>query len=266
MEDVALPPCEMAVRAAIADRLARGELDGETLQLTRQLIEASPDHAYAHVVASRCLEGQGAFDKAAHHLDHVLRVDPGHSVARNRRAALEHKLEHQNRARRLFSAGPGQLKDALDRARAAERDFDFQVEGRRLLARHEKTPPSACAFGAALRHRGNPDDLETALVAYDYAIKLDPSRASNAPSYVGRAAVLRDLRRLTESEQLYREVLVTNPDDKHAIAGLAAVLLDRYETERDAALLDAADTLVKQLPPTAFGRLYGRLRRLREAP
>jgi tetratricopeptide (TPR) repeat protein len=156
------------------------------------------------------------------------------------------------------------LFEALEAAKEAERDLEFQVEGRRLLARRQRTTMAACALAAAQRRAG---DLEGALNTYRWAWEQDDSPERNSMAHVGLAAVLRDLDRLGDAEAILREVMRVQPSNRFACLGLAAVLLDRVERRGERhhvveakRLLDGVWALGARDAPVKAA--YGRLRSL----
>jgi len=239
--DTAAPSAELL--AEIKRRVDRGELDASTLALAEQMIEREPASRFGYVIASRCLEADGRLEDALARLDQVLARYPGDMAARNRRADLLRRIAARERAEHLLTdGGVGRLKDEADAAKTAEREIDFQIEARRILVREDGTTGAICALGAALRHR---KDFGAALAAYDEARQLDDSPNTNDIAYVGLAAVLRDLKRTREADDLARQALAYHPTSTHALSVVAAICLDDCEAHRDRARLTEAEQLIK---------------------
>ena len=155
---------------------------------------------------------------------------PDNGVARSQATKTKRQLDAKSRAELLLAKDPEALIDALERAKQQERDHKFQVEGRRLLARRDRTIEAACALGAAQRRDR---DLDGALNTYRWAVEKNRSPASNPMTHVGLSAVLRDLGRLAEAEKILREVRAANRTNHFAGITLAAVLMDRAEHRGD---------------------------------
>jgi tetratricopeptide (TPR) repeat protein len=248
-------------RAQLRDRVARGQLDPETLKLAEEALAGDPTDAFARVVCSRCLEATGRLQEAVSQLEAVIERDADDSVARNRRSNLLKQIAAHERAQRILAEhGSDGLLTAANDAKAAEREVDFQVEARRLLVADEGTIPALCALGAALRQRR---DYGAALLAYGDARGLEDSPQTNAMTWVGLAGVLRDLRRLGEAEDLARQVLTVDSRDAHVRAVLAAICMDDYEQHHDPTRLDESEALIRQLRGDVHFSMKGRLDALR---
>ncbi len=240
----------------LAERARRGDLDAATLALAEQAIRSDPSDARARVIAARCFEAAGELDDAAAQLDEVLAMDPRHTVAHNRRERISKQLAARKLAEATLAEGRQRLIESAERAKDAERDIDFQIEARRLLAREDHTPEALCALAAALRRRR---DYGASLQTYDQARLLDASPRTNPMAFTGRAAVLRDLRRWSESEAQSLQVLEHHPRSRHALSGLAALYLDIYETDHDNDRHADAERIIDQLPASAAHALRARL-------
>jgi tetratricopeptide (TPR) repeat protein len=109
----------------------------------------------------------------------------------------------------------------VDLARARQRGGraeEARTEVRRVLERRPQHHRAWLAYGDALVDLGQYDD---ARVAFDRARLTDPERARLEAASAALAA--QDLRK---SEELFREILRTNPAHPAALCGLAAASLD----------------------------------------
>ncbi|MGH2918684.1 MAG: tetratricopeptide repeat protein [Solirubrobacteraceae bacterium] len=194
----------------------------------------------------------------------ALEKRPENSVARSQAAKTTTRLRSRRRAEQLLADDPGALFEAVERAKQQERDYEFQIEGRRLLARRDRTTQGACALGAAQR-RGR--DLDGALNSYRWALQQDDSPRSNAMAHVGLAAALRELGRLADAEEILRSVLAADRRKHFAGVALAAVLMDRVEKRGDRDKLGEARRLLDSAwaashRDAAINAAYGRLKSL----
>lgn len=254
-----LPP---PARIDLSERVKRGDLDAATLALAEQVIREDPSDLSALVIASRCSEAGGDLHAAAAQLETVLARDPRHVVACNRRERLRKQIHERNRAEMLLAAGRDRLIIEAERAKSEERDIDFQIEARRLLARTDATPAAWCALGAALRRRR---DYGGALRAYGEARQMADSAQENPMAYTGLAAVMRDLRRRSESEALAQQVLEHHPRSPWALKVLAGLGMDIVEAGGDRTRLDEVQKIIDQLPVSERHELHARLASLQRA-
>lgn len=224
-----------------AERLeAQGMWGPEALSLYEQLLTSDPDDQGARLCAGRCLEALGRFDEAGEQLRQVSPGTPHADIASRRLGRIKERSQAQATAFDWYDDGT----DALRQAAAQAKSKWFIVEAQRLLADHETDVPSLVQLGAAQRDAG---DFDGSLLSFESALALDPSPATNAPSYTGRAALLRRLGRLPEAEASVRSVLECRPRDRYASQTLAAVLMDRAEKERSCAPLREARVLLGAL-------------------
>ena len=241
----------------------RGVWDAEALAVNEAILSADPGDQTATVRRARCLRALGRLDEAVAGLQRLVADHPENAVAKSQLTKIRRRLDARTRAEALIAVDRSELFDAAERAKAARRDHDFQIEARRLLARRERTPAAACALAAAQRAGG---ELDAALVTYRWAWAQDDSPRTNPMAYVGLAALLRELDRLGEAEKLLRGVLAVDPRDSYARRTLAAVLMDRAERRGDVGRLDEAKRLLDaewrttardQELKAAYGRLRG---------
>lgn len=263
-----------------AKRLQREEEWGTSaLLINEQILIQDPTCQPARVRKARCLMTLERPEEAVETLRSVLADNSSNGVAasqlekalrqagakeRAERLMIEERGNAKERADGLLEASPNTLREELDKAKEEERDLPFQLEGRRLLARHERTGVAACALGAVQRSLG---DREDALNTYRWAREQDDSPETNAMADVGMAAVLRDLVRLAQAETLLRGVLRSNPSNPYARLSLAAVLLDRVEELGESRHLVEATQLLDGIWAQGFrdskvSAGYRRLRRL----
>jgi tetratricopeptide (TPR) repeat protein len=204
----------------------------EALAVNDTILSTHPDDLAAQIRRGRCLRALGRIEDAQTVFDVLLGTHPRDSVVRSQHDKTLRLAKARRRAEQLMSRGPAELFDALEQAKRSEREVDFQIEGRRLLARHDGTVEAACALGAAQRRAR---DRDGALNTYRWAANQGKSGRGRAMASVGLAGVLRDLRRLNDAEQLLRDVLATDTRNTFASLGLAGVLMDRieYQGQRD---------------------------------
>lgn len=242
----------------------RGEWGEDALACNDAILARDPADAAATIRRARCLRALGRLDEAPAGLDALIDQDPSNSVAASQAAKTRRRLHARARAERLLATGATELFDAVELAKRAERDHDFQIEGRRLLARRDRTIEAACALGAA-QHRG--DDLAGALNTYRWAWQQHESADTSAMALVAFAGVLRDLHRLSDAEGLLRAALRVRPRDDFAQLALAAVLMDRAEHRGARDTLTQARRLLDRAwaagtRGAAISAAYGRLRSL----
>ncbi len=242
----------------------RGEWSAAALAINEAILRANPEDEAAAVARARCLRALGRLQESLTALEELIERRPDNSVAKSQAQKTRRRLKARERAEKMLAENPRTLFDALEQAKGQERDYEFQVEGRRLLARRDRTTEAACALGAAQR-RGR--DLEGALNTYRWAWQQDDSARSNAMAHVGLAAVLRELGRFTEAEKILRGVLDADRRDRFACIGLAAVLMDRVEQQGHRAKLAEAKRLLDAAfaagaRDAAIDAAYGRLRSL----
>jgi tetratricopeptide (TPR) repeat protein len=242
----------------------RGEWGAPALTVYDAILAANPDDEAATVGRARCLRALGRLEESLAALEALSRARPENGVARSQAAKTRRRLRAKERAEQLLADDPAKLFDALERAKREEHKYDFQIEGRRLLARRDRTSKAACALGAAQR-RGR--DLEGALNTYRWAWQQDDSPTSNAIAHVGLAAVLRDVGQLSDAERILRGVRDADRRNHYAGITLAAVLMDRVENQghreklaEAKQLLDAA--WVAGTRGVVIDAAYGRLRSL----
>lgn len=242
----------------------RGEWGAAALAVYDALVAADPDDEAAAVGRARCLRALGRLEESLAALEALSRARPDNGVAKSQADRTRRRLRAKERAEQLLVTDPSKLFNALERAKQQEREYDFQIEGRRLLARRDRTSEAACALGAAQR-RGR--DLEGALNTYRWAWRQDESPSSNAMAHVGLAAVLRELGQLSDAEKILRGVRAAAPRDHYASVTLAAVLMDRVEKQGHREKLAEAEQLLAAAwaEGTRDGVIkaaYGRLRSL----
>ena len=233
------------MRQALAMQ-AGGDWGEVALACNEAILRLDPSDQAAVVRRARCLLAMGRPEEAVESLEALVKHHPDNTVAKAQAGKARRRLQAKSRAVRLFAENPAALLSEVERAKAAARDHEFQVEARRLLARRDRTPQAACALGAAQR-RGR--DLEGALNTYRWALQQDDGPRTNAMAHVGLAGVLRDLDRLAEAEKLLRTVLAVDDRNGHALLGLAAVLMDRAQRRGDIDALSEA----RRLHDKAFG-------------
>jgi tetratricopeptide (TPR) repeat protein len=200
------------------------------LALYESILQADPKDEAAAVGRARCLRALGRLEESFAVLVTLMKERPDNPAARSQATKTKRHLDAKTRAEHLLAKDPKALFDALERAKQQERDHKFQVEGRRLLARRDRTIEAACALGAAQRRDR---DLDGALNTYRWAVKQNGSPESNPMTHVGLSGVLRDLGRLADAEEILREVRAANRNDHFAGITLAAVLMDRAEHRGD---------------------------------
>ena len=244
----------------------------EALEVNDAILRAVPGDEVAAVHRARCLRVLGGFSDAVETLDGVLTDHPENSVAVSQRRKARQQLEAARRARQLFTEDPKRLFESVETAKRAERDHYFQIEARRILARSSyeasgataSSLAAACALGAAQR-KGR--DLDGALQTYRWAWHQDDSHRTNAIAYIGLAGVLRDLGRLTDSEALHRAVLRADHRNRHAMRGLAGVLMDLAEKRGKRDVLPEVSRLLTAIRASGdqdpiLAAMYGRLKSL----
>lgn len=222
----------------------RGEWGAQALAANEALLAADPADESAAVRMGRCLRATGRLDEAAACYVGVAAQDRGNTVARSQLRATITLRKSRQRAEAIDAEGAGALREALDAARDAGRDFGLQVEGRRLIAEREATPAAVCALGAAQRRGADPDGARN---TYRWALELDDDPASNPAAFTGLAAVLRDGGQWGEAEDLLEQVLAVRPDDRFARLALAAVYMDVAERRGDQGRLELSRRLLKAL-------------------
>ncbi|UGT90202.1 hypothetical protein LTS72_17770 [Mycobacterium ostraviense] len=102
------------------------------------------------------------------------------------------------------------------------RDWDALCMAWRTVLAH---PNEAVVHRLYARLLRKAQQLPNALYAADQALRLAPA---NVESLILRGAILHDLRRLAESEAMYREALLRDPDNATAINNLAVNRLHRW--------------------------------------
>jgi tetratricopeptide (TPR) repeat protein len=224
-----------------------GEWNAAALAVNDAILAADANDEAALVRRGRCLRALGRVQEALALFEALAAARPADSVVRSQHAKTARLDRARRRAEQLMSADPRKLFDELEGAKNAERDLDFQIEGRRLLARRDRTIEAACALAAAQRRAR---DLDGALNTYRWAWRQDGSPRSNAMAHTGLAAVLRDLKRLAEAERILRGVLAVNERDAFARLGLAGVLMDRVEHQGQRGLV----TEIKRLLDAVWAR------------
>ncbi len=247
----------------------------ENLALFERLILDDPDAERRRgwfIARGRCLLSLGEFDKAERTFETArkFRVGASADIAAKQLEKVRARRADRDRAFALLDRSPQHLRLEADAEKDAERAFGFQVEARLLLVeRHPTSTHDLVALGAAQRHNG---EVAAALATYDRALALDDGLVSNSAAHVGRAAVLRDIGKRDEAEELLRSVLGRNGRSGHAALGLAGVLMDRYEDTRGSKVLVETERLLKLAWAAAPGTkevqaAYGRFRSLtRRAP
>lgn len=217
---------EPSLQARAREMQELGEWGAEALAVNEAILCAQPDDLPAQIRRGRCLRALGRIEDAQAVFDVLLGTHPRDSVVRSQHAKTVRLAKACRRAQQLMSRDPAELFNAVEQAQRSERDVDFQVEGRRLPARRDRSVEAACALGAAQRRAR---DRDGALNTYRWAASQVGSGRGRAMASVGLAAVLRDLRRLNDAEQLLRDVLATDARNTYALLGLAGVLMDRIE-------------------------------------
>jgi tetratricopeptide (TPR) repeat protein len=238
------------------------EWSEEALAANDAILLIEPEDEAAGVRRARCLRALGRLDESLETLESILRRKPASMVARSQAEKTRRWLAARRRAEDLLAETPSRLIEAVERAKEDERDIQFQIEARRLLARREPTIEAACALAAAQRRGG---DLEGALNTYGWAREQDDSPRTNPMAHVGLAAVLRERGRRNDAEKILRAVLAVRPRDRFAEVGLAAVLMDRAEKRGAEDHLAEAKRLLDAAwaagdPDAALRAAYGRLK------
>lgn len=242
---VTTEPDLTALRADTDGAIERGEFSTHTLALLETLIEHHPGEVAWRNAAGRCLVALGRFEEAEQAFLTAGADGSSNPVATSQLKKLGLRMRQRARAERLLATSTEALLAAVEDAQHRKADKDFQVEGRRLLARRDPENVAAvCALGAAQRHAKDP---EGALNTYHFAMTLDGTPHAAAMAHVGLAAVLRDLERHHDSRRIYLQVLAANPNDQHALLGLAGVHLDTAAADRQGPALAEAKRLLDRL-------------------
>lgn len=167
-----------------------GQYDAARLKI-EQLLEAHPDMAPAIYNLGVCLMQTQRFSDAATQFERTLILDPAHSGASYNMAWIKRRA--------------GQLDEAA-----------------RLLAALVKQNPNWLSAREALIEthlmRGRPED---AIAVADETIRRS---AGNNRILALRGNALLSLGRLSEAEENFKSVLISNSIDVDALAGLAAIL------------------------------------------
>jgi hypothetical protein len=146
---------------AEAERLQRAEEWGTAaLSVNQRLFDLMPDDEAAAVRLARCYRGLGRLDEAAATLVRTLAAHADYHVARSQLKKTMRRRDARHRAEALLARGLTVLFAELEAAKRSERDHDFQVEGRRLIARRERSIEAACALGAAQRRAQDVDGAQ----------------------------------------------------------------------------------------------------------
>jgi thioredoxin-like negative regulator of GroEL len=119
------------------------------LALYEAILQVDPEDEAAAVGRARCLRALGRLESRWRSFETLMKERPDNPVARSQASKTKRHLDARSRAERLLAKDPQEVFDALERAKRQERDHKFQVEGRRLLARRDRTIEAACALGAA---------------------------------------------------------------------------------------------------------------------
>jgi tetratricopeptide (TPR) repeat protein len=242
---MAADPDLTALRADADAAIEHGDLSTRTLVLLEALIEQCPTEIAWPNARGRCLVALGRFEEAEQAFLNAGADGSSNPVATSQLKKLRRRMRQRERAERLLATSPGALLAAVADAKRRGSDADFEVEGRRLLARRDPENVAAvCALGAAQRRA---QDHEGALNTYHFAMTLNHAPHTAAMARVGLAAVLRDLDRRPDAHRLCTEVLTTNPNNRHALLGLAALHLDTADADRDTSALAEAKRLLDKV-------------------
>lgn len=241
------PSLANALRAAEA-AVDNEDWTRENLALFEHLLADDPDPGGEigwSIARGRCLFALGELDEAAQAFEEVRDRAGGvpANIASSQLEKVNRRRAQRDRVFALLDLSPEDLRQAADDARDAERDLGFQVEARQLLVDWEPTSLYALvALGAAQRRNG---ETAAALATYDQALSIEDGLLANAAAHIGRAAVLRDLGRSEEAEDILRRVLGRHGGNGHAALALAGVLMDRYVDTRKTELLGEVERLLR---------------------
>lgn len=134
-----------------------GEWSADALAVNDAILSEIPDDLTARIRRARCLRALGRIEQALRALEDLLDTHPLDSVVKSQHAKTAKLDAARRRAAGVMSRSSQELFDAVEQAKRDERDIDFQIEGRRLLARRDRTAEAACALGAAQRRAGDTD-------------------------------------------------------------------------------------------------------------
>jgi tetratricopeptide (TPR) repeat protein len=161
----------------------------ESIALFRRNVELEPDFTEAKLALARAIAWSGRYSSAVAIYDSVITREPT-----NREAVL-------GRAQTL--AWAGRLDEAL-------------ASYKRWTVAHPTDRNAAMEYARALAWNGQLDDAE--------ALYSKLAMTGNANAKKGLARVIGWRGDLQRSEQTWRQVLVTDPNDPEALTGLAQVL------------------------------------------
>jgi tetratricopeptide (TPR) repeat protein len=167
---------------------------------------------------------------------------------RRAEAAAREQEERTGQQRQQFVEEASAIVNFVDARTLAIAARDSR-EYPRALVYHERSLELAISKGdrtgalaahaATLRRAGHPAE---ALVVLRESIELEPSRERNKPSYTSLVATLRELDELDEARREGESLLQLYADDSWVLFALGGVFKALFQRDRDAALLDQAQT------------------------
>ena len=204
--------------------LDAGDAAGARLMLETHL-GRHPGDADARNIAALACRREGALDDARAHLEQAVAARPAEPLFAVNLAQTLNELNRPADALAVLDALltrlPGQADALIQRVHVLTRlgrGAEALATARMAVAFHRDLGRAQNALGAALLRENLAKD---AIKAYDAAVKLEP-RAID--SWINRGVALKELGRLAEAEESYRQALALAPDDAVAVNNLANVV------------------------------------------
>ena len=236
-------PNRAEVKIELARLILESGNDLKAQQVATHALREHPRNGDLHALAAAAAEQLGLLDEAARHWRAILAVDPNHTYANMRLAALLEQLGDNPGAiaclRRVVEATHGGDTDALASLGIALSADGQHAEAIDLLSRVAASQPDLAAAHADLANALlAADRIEDAIAGFSDALRVDPE---SAHAYCGLGLSYQRIQRWHEAAEAFRTTERLAPDQ--AVGpynlGLALAALGDEKQAR-AALLRAA--------------------------
>lgn len=235
-------------RAEVKIELARLFLesgnDAKAQQVASHALREHPRNGDLHALAASAAEQLGLLDEAAQHWAAILAVDPNHTYANLRLAALLERLGDNAAAiaclRRVVEVTGGRDNEAVTSLGIALSADGQHAEAIALLSHVAKSQPDlAAAHGDLANALLAADRIEDAIAGFSDALRVDPE---SAQAYCGLGLSYQRIQRWYEAAEAFRTTERLAPDQVVGPynLGLALAALGEHEEARGALLRAAA--------------------------
>jgi predicted O-linked N-acetylglucosamine transferase (SPINDLY family) len=238
---LAIDPGEPYANYNLGKLLYTRDKPAQAERLLRQALRSRPEFPEARIVLAGVLQAQGAVDDAAVELEAALKLRPDDFGALYRYAGVLRQLDRPDEAqaalRRALAIDPENADASYDLATLliARNELRQAVPLLRVvLARKPDFVEARAALFHVLNTQG---DLSGAAAELETVLRQRPDWADALHNY---GLVLKQLKRLGESESAFRRAIASDPGHCRAYLMLGSVMLGQCRTDEALALYRTA--------------------------